>query len=128
MTLWRWLISLFWRAPDDPASESQRRVADVVAADASRAASTLPPSQAASRPPIVTLAGRAPPPPRPFLANGPLDVSLPPASNPTTAIGGTLSDRVLYSIVAGLILLTLVLMVAVRWMSAIVGGASGRAP
>ena len=44
MTLWRWLISLFRRAPDDPASELQRRVADVVAADASRAASTLPPS------------------------------------------------------------------------------------
>jgi len=34
--LWRWFIGLFKRTPTDPASDAQRRVADVVAADARR--------------------------------------------------------------------------------------------
>ena len=46
----------------------------------------------------------------------PVDLSLLPVSNVTTAMGATMSDRVLYSIVGGLVLMTLVLMVLVRWM------------
>lgn len=37
--LWRWFIGLFRRTPKDRASDAQRRVADVVAADARRTAS-----------------------------------------------------------------------------------------
>src|SRR5512139_3532537 len=39
MAVWRWFIDLFKRKPADPASPSQRRTADVVAADARRTAS-----------------------------------------------------------------------------------------
>jgi len=39
MAVWRWFIDLFKRKPADPASPSQRRAADVVAADARRTAS-----------------------------------------------------------------------------------------